>query len=185
MNLNHYSLDKHHVMVDLETLDIGPNARILSIGACTVFGEYKEFYSKASCPALVKTEYPFSVSQSTIDWWLKQDPQIRAETFSGTQSISSLLDEFKLWISGISPDVIVWGNGANFDIACLEYAFKVYGHTVPWGYKNIGCYRTLNQLIGDQAPTPPDNTSKHNALEDAKWQAARLHWMLTYLGDVG
>ena len=70
----------------------------------------------------------------------------------------------------LSPDTLVWGNGADFDLVILENYFRRMGwDQMPWSYKNVRCYRTLKNLVPD---IPFKNTGvAHSAEDDAAYQA--------------
>jgi hypothetical protein len=66
----------------------------------------------------------------------------------------------------------MWGNGAAFDNVVLRNAFERAHLTPPWNFRQDMCYRTIKTLFPDVEM--PERVGKHNALEDAKWQAQHL-----------
>ncbi len=74
----------------------------------------------------------------------------------------------------------IWGNGASFDNTILEECFRRTALEMPWGYYNDRCYRTLKNL----APNVKLERlgTFHNALDDARSQAAHAVAVLNHLG---
>lgn len=165
-------------MVDLETLSTKHNAAILSIGATTFLEpaiQSSSFYDKISpsCNAYVSDfEYgSFHTSSLTLDWWGIQEPSIKDEAFSGTKSIEVVITNFAAWVGRLDGEIIIWSYGANFDEPILQNALSYCGIKSPWIYKNVRCFRTLVALY-PEILAPEVNNLKHNALADARYQAA-------------
>lgn len=180
-----YPANAINIMVDLETLSTAHNAAIISIGATVVdFGKSTgrsfEFYEKADIKSF---ENKFDISKDTIEWWKKQDPAIKQEAFSGTQSIYNLINNFRTWILSVKDElndgpILLWGNAAEFDCAILVNAFDTLYIGIPWTYRNHRCYRTMNALFqGMVTPPFPGIEKKHHAFYDAKFQAHRLKYI--------
>lgn len=113
----------NHVMLDLETLGTRPGSVILSIGAVEFdlrVGLGREFYVEIS--QYSSRHIGFTVDQDTVDWWEEQSAEARgllARTSSGGLLPHVALQQFNAWLS---PDPLVWGNGAAFDNALLREA---------------------------------------------------------------
>ena len=159
---------KVNVMCDLETLGVRPGCKILSLAAVPflVTSNITPFYMKID-----RNSYPndFHDDYSTLVWWDKQDQAARDEAFSGKMSVGEVLDEFKIWCMRIPGDVVLWGNGSDFDNAILNEAYRLMGTPAPWNFRNNMCYRTLKNLFPQVPYTKP--TQAHNALSDATAQA--------------
>ncbi len=71
--------------------------------------------------------------------------------------------------------VHVWGNGANFDNTILRRSYERQGIPCPWRYYNDRDVRTIVELgkaIDFDARTAiPFEGERHNALDDARYQA--------------
>ncbi|EMC3872645.1 3'-5' exonuclease, partial [Escherichia coli] len=71
--------------------------------------------------------------------------------------------------------VQVWGNGANFDNTILHRSYERQGIPCPWRYYNDRDVRTIVELgkaIDFDARTAiPFEGERHNALDDARYQA--------------
>lgn len=160
-----------HCMIDLETLGTRPGDVILSIGAClfsptenitSVF--YVTIDPESSKAAGLRAQ------KSIIEWWQKQDPITMREAFKGELSLESALTQFRMWLP--TENVLMYGNGANFDNALLAAAYRTMKMDVPWKFWNDRCYRTLAAMFMKSRVEQVGN--KHNALNDAKTQALRL-----------
>jgi len=99
-----------------------------------------------------------------------------------------------VWFTELGPgDIYVWGNGSTFDISMLEHAFVQLGLHIPWKYYNIRDCRTIQMLAEDliDRNDVKFEGEKHNALHDARWQAAYTsamwvaikHFTPTLIGD--
>jgi hypothetical protein len=70
----------------------------------------------------------------------------------------------------------VWANGINFDISILEHMYGQVGLHVPWKYNAVRDYRTYVKSFDWVSPkTTYHNGTKHNALDDAIYQARTLY----------
>ena len=165
------SVDKVHVMVDLETLDTSPSAVILSIGACTIeFGTtHSQFYIELD----PNTQYERTKSQSTIDWWAKQPEGLMPQ---GTVAIAEALLNFKDWLSSLRAEPIIWANGISFDGTILEHAYSQYSLKLPWKYNAVRDYRTICRMFPSYIF--PANPKAHDALSDARHQTECLQGIL-------
>lgn len=163
------SVDKVHVMVDIETLDVVPSAVILSIGATTLDPDYPiAFYSELA----VSTQFERTRSEGTIEWWSKQTipmPQ-------GTIDIVIALADFKKYLSALRAEPIIWCKGTDFDTAILANAYAQYKIPLPWKYNAIRDFRTVKKLFPHYKF--PANPNAHHALADAKHQAEELRAIL-------
>lgn len=166
------------VALDLETLGTPPDSVILAIGAvavCEETGQRRKFYSICNANA----QPGRTVSQSTLDWWSKQSNAARVAFDEAHKQeapmLATVLAELTHWIGelGLTHDVFVWGNGANFDVAMLEHAYKQISDFVPWNFRHVRDMRTLYDItlrLQLDIDVPRIGTH-HNALDDAEFQA--------------
>jgi len=117
-----------HGMIDLETLDVFPTATVLSLGAVKFdptsdADPYSELYLKI----LVDDQDHLgrTTSDSTIEWWGKQDPAIMEEAFdqTGAVTVEEALSQLNRWVVGVDE---LWGHGYGFDITILENMYRSY-----------------------------------------------------------
>lgn len=166
-----------HVMIDLETLGVNVDAKIVSIGAVIFDPRYgkvsdETFYACLDHGKQVNRE----TEQSCLtEFWVKQPPLIRAQ-LKGKELLEDALDDLSLFLP---DDCKVWGNGPSFDIGKLEHAYIQYGEEIPWKFWNVRCCRTVldmyeskrggfNKKVGGDA---------HNSLADAIHQAKYITMM--------
>lgn len=160
-----------HLMIDLETMSLAPNAAIVSIGAVLMTGQAEEidnFYRNVSLDSSVGCG--LHMDPSTVMWWLTQSERARGELGVRAQSLKTTLKELSDWLA-IDELVGVWGNGAAADNVWIAQAYRATNLTRPWSHKQDRCYRTFRAMHRDVGD-PPDNGDEHNALADARWQAA-------------
>lgn len=167
-----------HVMVDLETLGTKPGCPVLSIGAVVfnpregVLGE--TFYVVADQD---QSQWGLKPSSATIAWWAHQSVEARSIfTDEARVDLRSMLSLFKVWWSDnlrdANDEVLVWGNGADFDIPILGAAYDAVDLAWPWKPFSGRCYRTIKNLRPDIKIKR--HGEHHNALADAIAQAVHL-----------
>lgn len=179
-----------HVMLDIETLGVGPDALICSIGAVkfdpnfllTEHGEHPivdrfqvgvDFVSAQQAGGVIDA--------STVGWWMqpKQDTARQMLLMLDRVDIGSALEGFAIWFG--DQDLPVWGNGATFDNTIVRRAYQRLGMPVPWSYKKDRCFRTIASLDWDLMTKAP-RAAHHDALADAEWQALRLQEYVQQFG---
>lgn len=160
-----------NVMIDLETLGTRADAVILSIGAVkfNFTGEVDDdaFYRSISIDSNNEAA-PRHISEDTLLWWMDQSAEARKVFNEPKVTLYSALEELTEWF-GISQDMQVWSNGADFDIPMMAHAYHTNGLEAPWRFYNARCFRTLKSF-GKDVPKP-QNKCAHNALQDALTQA--------------
>ncbi|EFM3573790.1 exonuclease, partial [Escherichia coli] len=175
-NLTSTSRAGIHLMIDLETMGKNPDAPIISIGA--IFfdpqtGDMGPEFSKA-----IDLETAGGViDRDTIKWWLKQSREAQSAIMTDEIPLDDALLQLREFIDENSGEffVQVWGNGANFDNTILRRSYERQGITCPWRYYNDRDVRTIVELgkaIDFDARTAiPFEGERHNALDDARYQA--------------
>lgn len=173
----------NHIMLDLETMCTGPNAAVVAIGAVIVDVENEgdqAFYRKISLASSVR--HGGQIDPETVLWWLQQSEAARAEIVNNDTPMIAALISFASWVGAVSdsPTACIWGNGSDFDNVILSNAYFNADLRVPWRYHNNRCYRTVKNLYPHIKP-PERQGTHHNALDDARHQAAHLREILKYL----
>ena len=158
-----------HLMVDLETMAVSPNAVVLSLGAVH-FNPYSTGYSDSLYFRIDiddQDELGREVDPNTITWWSSQPSEIMEEAFSPDNRIPLVdaIDQFHRFAWGCSA---FWSHGATFDLVILENIYRQLNKPLPWNYWQLKDTRTLFDL--GQDPEMPQG-SKHDALQDAIRQA--------------
>lgn len=170
-------IDYRFCSCDIETLGTRPGDVILSIGACLFTPETGEILSEIelTIDQASSRAAGLRAKKSTIEWWQKQDPAAQAAAFKGQYSLEEALMRFTAWLP---REPLIYGNGASFDNTLLEAAYRAVGKEAPWPYYNNRCYRTLAAMFLTHRIERVGIA--HNALDDAKTQAARLSWMVQH-----
>lgn len=161
-----------HLMLDLETMGTGNNAAIIAVGAVkfSARGLGGFFYDTIDLADAVKCG--LELDPSTVLWWLGQGDEARKEfTERQGKPLTRVLESFRRFL-GEPKQVRLWGNGSDFDNVILANAYNAVNMEVPWKFYNNRCYRTMKNMYRDVAMVR-DGTH-HNALDDAKTQAAHL-----------
>jgi hypothetical protein len=166
-----------HVMVDIETLGLSVDTKIISIGAVTFneIGITSEYYAPISSSDASQGNR--SVTQSTIDFWAKQTiprPDLNTEN-----TLPTVLENFARWLP--KEKYLIWANGITFDISILSHA---YGDNPPWKYNAMRDARTLFNIVPEASTYKPINKELHNALEDAKFQAEWVRRIIINVSDL-
>lgn len=175
------------VMVDLETLGRRAGCSILSIGAVAFDAESgklgPEFYTVVKMTSC--EERGLHTDPDTVAWWEKQNLEAQkvlkqARAARGNKPLDKALTEFNCYLAQFGPKVVrVWGNGSDFDNAILINCYAATELTAGWEFWNNRCYRTLKGM----APhiKVERQGTYHNALDDAKTQAAHAIKVLQFL----
>lgn len=166
-----------HLMVDLETMAVSPNAVVLTLGAVH-FNPYASGYGETLYMRIDlddQDKLGREINPETLDWWGKQDPVIMEETFSPDDRVplAEAMEKFHKFAWGCDA---FWSHGATFDLVILESLCRQLGRPFPWNFWQLRCTRTLFDLGYD--PEMPKN-DKHNALQDAIRQAVGVQNMYT------
>lgn len=169
-----------HVMVDIETLSVAPNACILTL-AVQQFHPLKDndydklthVYRRIS----VESQPDRHVDDNTLAWWAKQPELSKKEAFSESDRypLLDVLNEIRplIWQSEY-----VWIQGPTFDLSVLKNAYESYGIKEPWKYFLVRDSRTVFSLVPDLKKPPIE----HHALHDCRRQISMLKNALEILG---
>ncbi|HCX4619891.1 TPA: 3'-5' exoribonuclease [Escherichia coli] len=165
-----------HLMIDLETMGKNPDAPIISIGAIFFDPQTGDMGPEFSKTIDLETAGGV-IDRDTIKWWLKQSREAQSAIMTDEIPLDDALLQLREFIDENSGEffVQVWGNGANFDNAILRRSYERQGIPCPWRYYNDRDVRTivgLGKAIDFDARTAiPFEGERHNALDDARYQA--------------
>lgn len=170
---------RNKLMIDLETTGKVPGCRVLSFAAFgfSKTGEQVQIYKKLDVAD--QASRGLTDDKDTLDFWEKQDAEIRKEAFSGTDKTEIAIAEFKQFFyknfsTAYGEQLQVWCCGADFDFPILRKLFNVYGFVdLPWEFYIQCDYRTLKTLW-PEIRIFEQNGGAHSALEDAKAQMRGL-----------
>ncbi|HAM6046490.1 TPA: exonuclease [Escherichia coli] len=165
-----------HLMIDLETMGKNPDAPIISIGAIFFDPQTGDMGPEFSKTIDLETAGGV-IDRDTIKWWLKQSREAQSAIMTDEIPLDDALLQLREFIDENSGEffVQVWGNGANFDNVILRRSYERQGIPCPWRYCNDRDVRTIVELgkaIDFDARTAiPFEGERHNALDDARYQA--------------
>jgi DNA polymerase III epsilon subunit-like protein len=170
----------HHVMLDLETWGTGPDAAIVSIGACIFVPTTDEIVDRfhVAIDPVSNQEFGRKTDALTILWWMHSDRDVARKRWLDADKVDlwTALEGFGQWC----PNAPVWGNGATFDNVILSSAYKTVGLDQPWKFWHDRCYRTLKGLA--PAIKLVREGDHHDALDDAVSQAKHMQAIVAHLG---
>ena len=165
-----------HLMIDLETMGKNPDAPIISIGAIFFDPQTGDMGPEFSKTIDLETAGGV-IDRDTIKWWFKQSREAQSAIMTDEIPLDDALLQLREFIDENSGEffVQVWGNGANFDNTILRRSYERQGIPCPWRYYNDRDVRTIVELgkaIDFDARTAiPFEGERHNALDDARYQA--------------
>ena len=169
-----------HAMIDLETLDVTPQATVLTVGGVKFnplddSEPHSEFYYKLDLDSQDR-----SVNDDTIAWWGTQDQKVQDEAFGteGRVHIDEFLNSLPKWMVGVDK---LWGHGYGFDITIIEDMLRQRGKNIPWQFWQVMDSRTL-YAMAKVDPRKAMQTDLHNALADAYFQAKGVQMVYKELG---
>lgn len=176
-------------MVDIETLDTRPSAVVLSIGV-VLFNRrnpdvpFKELNLKFGKKEFRDEQIMMgrTVDKETVRWWKGQDAEAR-KLFNqaNVSSVTEALEKLSTFILAEKVNLLIWGNGANFDNVIVASMYDSFGMEAPWKFWNDRCFRTFKGEHGHIARPPAFEGVKHDAVDDARQQALYLQAMYTEL----
>ena len=173
-----------HGTIDLETIDTSPSATVLSLGAVKFnplddSEPHSELYLKISIDE--QDVLGRTASDSTIEWWGKQDPKIMEETFdqTGAVTVEEALQQLTKWMVGVDT---LWGHGYGFDITIIEDMYRNISKPIPWNFWIVKDSRTLFGCCEQDPRKLLGQNDLHNALADAYFQARGVQLAYKQLG---
>ena len=165
-----------HLMIDLETMGKNPDAPIISIGAIFFDPQTGDMGPEFSKTIDLDTAGGV-IDRDVIKWWLKQSREAQSAIMTDEIPLDDALLQLREFIDENSGEffVLVWGDGANFDNVILRRSYERQGIPCPWRYCNDRDVRTIveqGKAIDVDARTAiPFEGERHNALDDARYQA--------------
>ena len=156
-------------MIDIETIDTGPESAVLSIAAMRWDANNKSAV-RNSVEILIDVDDCLArgctYSEDTIKWWDQQAPEVHHKAFTQGPRLSlpAALDELRKYVAGTQR---FWCQGLNFDQIILEQAYKRCGEPRPWSYWQWRDSRTLMKLVDD---LPAKDSRAHDAIYDVSYQ---------------
>lgn len=182
----------NHISFDIETLDTCASAVVLSIGAAKFNLEDDETYDDirdnsdrcfyAAIEFQTQLEQKRTISESTISWWLQQSKEAQKVFTENKHDTIGALCDLATFCKGTN---FAWGNGNMFDNVIIRSLYASFGMTYPYHYTRDMDLRTLKVAAGSpKISVTTSNNTKHNALDDAVFQAvlAQQFWLNIHQG---
>ncbi|EFB5187788.1 exonuclease [Escherichia albertii] len=165
-----------HMMIDLETMGKNPDAAVISIGAIFFDPQTGNIGPEFSKTIDLDTAGGV-IDRDTVKWWLKQSREAQSAILADEIPLDDALLQLREFIDENSGEffVQVWSNGTSFDNVILRRSYERQGIPCPWHYCNDRDVRTIVELGGamdfDARTAIPFEGERHNALDDARYQA--------------
>ncbi len=173
------------VMIDIETLDVGPRSLITQIAAIAFDMEDEEklihggtFNAMLPMEPQLKLLSPRTISAETLNFWMQQKDVVRKK-FEGVidDQYSSLLIHLQTLHMTVrnaikGADYMIWARGPQFDIVNVESLLHDCGLDAPWRYNRVADLRTIMMLANvptADIPRPAD-WPEHDAYYDCRYQ---------------
>jgi len=162
-----------HITFDLETLGNTSNAPIVQIGAVkfNIDGQITDqFLRNVKLQSLDR--YDFYVDYRTVGWWLCQSDAAIKSVFCTEDRVDlrQALREYIEWI-GKTSEYYYWSH-SNFDPPILINNMRLVNLPSPIPFRLYMDIRTLCLLCGKKEVER--DGIEHNALDDARFQAAYI-----------
>lgn len=179
-----------HAMLDLETFGAKPGCVVRSLGAVVfdpatgVLGS--EFYANLTLQP--QLDMGLEIAPETEKWWLGQGRSAQDAFLQQPYSPLEVVAALDKWIEQNSITRI-WSHGKDFDpLIWVELVDRVSKWHMPgWvltrdamSFRNTLDTRTIYWSAQFDIKTVPFNGVKHNALDDAKYQAVCVAAALKY-----
>mgnify|MGYP001074608171 CR=1 FL=1 len=176
--------DKIILMVDIESLDLGPRSVVTQIAMYGASADTEEVlednivWSYLPIQPQLDLIHPRTISASTLWWWMQQEDDARmkfekniVDDFEALPVLMRhLTREFKRITDG--RDYEVWAKGPQFDVTNIESLYHDCGMKAPWDYNKVRDLRTLMAEAGlHTADIPrPNHFIAHEAGWDCRYQ---------------
>lgn len=181
-----------HLFADIETLSTSQNAIILSLGMVAVdlatdfnYEDIEKFFVKFDVKEQ-KEKYGRIAEKDTMEWWNKQDKEIRDSQVKASKNDVSLAEGFKQaaeWMMSIdnydSKNGWVWTRGM-FESFILDHAAKDIGRSPLFHFGRVRDLRTAIDILSDssngycQTTKSIPNIQKHDPVNDCILDAFML-----------
>jgi 3' exoribonuclease, RNase T-like len=173
-------MNQKHLMVDIETMDNGPTAAVIAIGAriFTADGLSKGFETFIDPSTAIHFG---TVGPDTMDWWNKQPA--RELVFGGKTDPAAAVHKFIQFVQEHSPDT-VWANSPSFDCVILRHLCKQVQMKFPFHYRDERDVRTFMSLGRDLDVDFHgcwEGLTAHSPLDDSTAQAKAMSLVLRRL----
>lgn len=165
----------NHLMIDIETLSLEPNAVVFQIGA-VVFDMSGNINSEAIyhvdiLPQIMKGRH---FDPETQKWWMQQDPSAWWRQLLNTNTV-----EFAIFgINDLHEQYqcsSVWANSPSFDCVTLRSLAKDFGTELRWDFRSEMDLRSLKKISSVLGFRESESVkATHNAVKDCVDQVKKV-----------
>jgi hypothetical protein len=177
-------MGKVAIMLDIESLDLGPRSITTQVGMIAFSVDDPETEIRrieAYLPVQPQVTLGRTFSWDTLMWWMSQDEKARAhfiensgndmeELLALVRSIHRKMSEL-IRTAGGKNNVELWARGPQFDVVNLETLMVDCGLTPPWAHDSVMDLRSTMRLAGIRSEdVDSSGIVQHVAMEDCKFQ---------------
>lgn len=159
------------LMIDCETVDITPNAGILTIGVVVFNPLGNGIKDQLELRPTLEDQMTFgrTIDDGTLKWWAQQSKEAQDEAFGDHDRISfrEAMEHMHKFCWNRDE---VWAHGAAFDVVLMETGWANIGMKPAWPFNKVRDTRTLFAVTGVKLRDGGFKTS-HRAVDDAERQA--------------
>lgn len=177
------SKPKTHIMIDTETLGIGFDSPVLTVGIVPFQFETEDLsfdsllksglHLKISVEDQVKW-HGLKIDSNTLEWWKGQSPESKSilKPSKHDLPLQDALGLITRFVKSVQVDGYVWSRGISFDLGRLHHLYAKVGQSAPWNYFIERDVRTMCDCLTGSTrgyvQTKQEHPHiKHNALHDA------------------
>lgn len=176
------------VMVDIESLDLGPRPVITQIAMlgydlqedALLENRHVQFYPIEPQQRIIPAR---TISAETIAWWMNQSDDAREKFKYSTETefedlaarLRNLIHVFDQLTDHGKANYEIVAKGPQFDIVAIETLLIECGLFVPWAHDRVVDLRTMLRRAGINAKNvaKPAGCIPHVAFWDARWQISQ------------
>lgn len=177
-----YKKEDGHIMIDIETLSTSSTAPILQIGFAFSDASGTIDSGKITIPVEEIDFQLYPISCDTLKWWLAQKKEAINSVFfpshddGDTATLTVALRKLTYFIDSTQeeyPNMTVWANHPQFDIAILTNAYEAEGVDKPiYPLYKVLDYATMRKMSSVVPSTL--NLLPHDAESDSIYQLSHL-----------
>lgn len=156
-----------HLMMDIETLGVGKDALMIQLGACYFNPKTKEIGDTflMSLDVLDSEKLGFKKSQSTLDWWKKQNKEVFDKIEAEQKPVQDVMKKFAEFIK---PAKFYWSH-TSFDFVIIQNYLEACSLR-KMDFRATIDIRTINILSNINLDKYDWSGKTHDALDDCKFQ---------------
>lgn len=175
-------MNKLGIMIDIESLDLGPRSIILQVGAIAYPLDDPEVEQRRIdqyLPVQPQIDLGRTFNWATMRWWMQQDEKTRERFVDNdgndmeelTALVRSIHRKLTQLIESVNGAVEIWSRGPQFDIVNLQTLFSDCALDTPWAYDSVMDLRTLAKLAGVKSEEiDKSGIVPHVAVSDCQFQ---------------